>query len=449
MLTILDISNHWSETGGGVRRYQLEKCAAFAERDTLRHVLVTPDRLRATTPMRPGVVREHVRAPEIPGTGGYRYLLRSKELAELIAEHRPEVVVCGSPIVMPALIKRALRRARHDAVVVGFWHADFPRTYFGRAGSRLGLSGVGESLGWTWARHAYAGFDATLVASRAVGRQMLHHGLGPLYFSPLGVDTTRFHPLRRDPELRSRVQAGDARRKIIFFPHRFCEEKGLPQLLDAYDRLTRAELDGQPLPALVFAGAGPHLAAVEAAAQRFKHAHYLGYLHSVDELATWYASSDLCISLSAWETFGLSTAEAMASGLAIVSANQGAAPELVREGNAGICVDRDQPVEIAEALRNLVCNPELESLGRNARRRVEALSWGATFERELAVYRELVRLRRAGDAPPPGLHAAAELVGPGEVQGHARRAKATSSRAERIHSSSIECSKRASNEAYQ
>ena len=126
MLTILDISNHWSETDGGVRRYQLEKCAALSKRAEVRHILVTPDRLRATTPMQSGVIREHVRAPEIPGTGGYRYLLSARELAEVIAEHRPEVIVCGSPIVMPALVKRALRLAKHEAVLVGFWHADFP-----------------------------------------------------------------------------------------------------------------------------------------------------------------------------------------------------------------------------------------------------------------------------------------------------------------------------------
>jgi alpha-1,6-mannosyltransferase len=121
------------------------------------------------------VVREHIRAPQMPGTGGYRYLFRSEELASVLAEHRPQIVVCGSPIVMPVLVRRALDKARVDAAIVGFWHADFPRTYFARAAARIArpLSGLAESAGWTRARRAYADFDATLVASQ---RQFASHG---------------------------------------------------------------------------------------------------------------------------------------------------------------------------------------------------------------------------------------------------------------------------------
>ena len=116
----------------------------------------------------------------------------------------------------------------------------------------------------------------------------------------------------------------------------------------------------------------------------------------------------------------------MASGLAIVSANEGAAPELVEEGRAGICIDRDEPGQIADALHHLLTEAELETLGKNARRRVEGLTWSATFERELAVYRELLRLRRCGDQPGMGLHAADELLRRDVAYGPEQRARLSS-----------------------
>lgn len=413
MLTVLDISNHWSPTGGGVRRYQLEKCTALAGRQDVRHILVTPDRERETIRMGDGVVRESVPAPRVPGTGGYRYLLRSRALQEILKTYHPDVVVCGSPIVMPWLVRRALAASGVNAAVVGFWHADFPRTYTGRAFRRLHrrLEHTGERLGWWWAQRTYGRFDATIVASRDVARAMLNSGIQRLFYSPLGVNTTQFHPQRRRPDFVERVRAGDPRRRAILFPHRFCDEKGLPVMLRAYERIVaRARAADRPEPALVFAGGGPHLPRVLKATRTFPHVHHLGYVSDPDELAAWFASCDIMMSLSSWETFGLSTAEAMASGLAVVSSDIGAAPELVRDGRAGRCVDGRDPEAVADALEKLLDDKDLSKFGRRGREFVEQLTWSATFERELAVYREVLNARRMGLTPAVDLLDAASLI---------------------------------------
>lgn len=413
MLNILDISNHWSPTGGGVRRYQLEKCAAFADTPDVRHILVTPDNERDTESLGRDVIRERVPAPLVPGTGGYRYLLRAPALTSLLRQHRPDVVVCGSPIVMPGIVRRAITEAGIDAATVGFWHADFPRTYAGRAFARLHsrLESAGERLGWWWARRTYGRFDATLVASHTVAATMVRAGLRRIWYSPLGVDAERFHPRHRDPSLVARARAGAPDRRTILFPHRFCDEKGLPVLLEAYERVAAAASDGhRPIPALVFAGTGPHLPRVNSFCDRHEHAHNLGFISDPKVLAAWFASADLTVSLSAWETFGLSTAEAMASGLPVVASDQGAAPELVRDAEAGLCVDGRDPVQVATALETLLRDPDLTDYGRRGRAFVEPLTWAATFQRELAVYRKVVDDRRRGAAfEAPMTHAASLL----------------------------------------
>jgi alpha-1,6-mannosyltransferase len=256
-------------------------------------------------------------------------------------------------------------------------------------------------MGWWWARRYYGRFNAIFCASKWVGENMLRHGLERIYYTPLGVHAERFSPAHRDPALVSELQAGDARRVSIFFPHRFSEEKGIRNLLRAY-ALVAERVD--PCPALVFAGTGPERARVEKAAQQFEHVRYLGYLDSPEEMARWYASCDLAVCLSAFETFGLSTAEAMASGLAVVSADAGSAAELVQESGCGLTVPYGDSAALAAALAELAQEGQLRARGERGRAHVLRLTWQSTFEREVRFYREIVDLHRRGARPDPGFH---------------------------------------------
>ena len=239
------------------------------------------------------------------------------------------------------------------------------------------------------------------MASRWVGHNLVANGLGPLYYTPLGVDSETFHPRMRDPELVARFRGGDPARKVLVFPHRFSEEKGLRNLLEAY-ALACARLD--PAPALVFAGTGPEQARVEQAARELEHVHYVGYLDSREELAKHFASSDICPCLSKFETFGLSTAEALAAGLVVIAASEGSAGELVEDSDGGLTVPYNDSAALADAIVRLVQEDQLRERGLRGRAYVSKLSWAATFERELACYREILAHKARGGAVPPGFH---------------------------------------------
>jgi starch synthase len=71
----------------------------------------------------------------------------------------------------------------------------------------------------------------------------------------------------------------------------------------------------------------------------------------------------------------MAAAEAMALGLAVVAAAVGGVPELVEHGRTGLLVQPDDPVALADAIEELLDDPErAASLGAAAARRAAELT---------------------------------------------------------------------------
>jgi len=100
---------------------------------------------------------------------------------------------------------------------------------------------------------------------------------------------------------------------------------------------------------------------------------------------------------SLFEGFGLPAAEAMASGLPIISTSAGALPEVVGEdGKAGIVVPPRNPSALAGAVLSLVNNSRLrEKIGKAARERaISKFTWTASAEKVVEVYEEEIKKKR-------------------------------------------------------
>lgn len=402
-LTVLDCNNFWSPTGGGVRRYHLEKHKFLCDRAEVKHVFVMPDTSTYQELLGQGACIEHVRSIKEPGTDGYRYIVNRNALRRIVNQHAPDIIEVGSPLFLPWLIRSVIRQMKPRPALVGFWHDDFPRTHLGRPVRRLPswIRDSAEGLGWWWMRRTFASFDAMFVASKRVGTDMRRHGMRACYYTPLGVDTDRFDPARRDSDIVGTVNAGVDDRLTIFFPHRLSDEKGLSTVIEAYPLLCEKM---SHVPALVFAGIGPGIGRVQEMVRRYEHVRYLGYLDSPDDLARWYASSDIAVALSAFETFGLSAAEAMASGLALVGSDEGAAAELIEDSGCGITVPYGNTGDFVAAISTLVSEGRLKERGRLGRNHISRFTWEGTFRNELACYRDVLRCVTAGMDVSEGLH---------------------------------------------
>ncbi len=88
--------------------------------------------------------------------------------------------------------------------------------------------------------------------------------------------------------------------------------------------------------------------------------------------------------------------EAAASGLPVVAADTGGAPELVRHGETGLLVPPDDVAGLARALARLAASrTERERLGAAGRRDSLARSWKSSFHELRSAYGLVVA--RPGD----------------------------------------------------
>jgi alpha-1,6-mannosyltransferase len=396
MLSVLDCNEFWSPSGGGVRRYHLQKLEYFRRARGLQYAFVMPDAAASEEALdrgsEPGsAVIARVPAFKVPGNWEYRLAPGSAALRACILKHRPDVIEVGSPYLLPGRIRRIVNAlpSPERPKVIGFWHSDFPVTYVGRFFARFGaLAGRGaEALAWAYARRQYNRMDAVFVPSRVILERLQAHGIRNTHHVPLGVDSEMFTPERRDEARVFDLKAGLPERLTLFFGHRFAEEKGLRTFLKAYPEICR-RLGHEP--AVVFAGTGPDLDRVQEAAKRYAHIRYIGFVRSPAEMAAWYASCEMGVALSGWETFGLSILEAMACGQTLVAADQGAAREHIEASTSGLTIPVADADALAAAVEKLYRDPEGRA-GR-ARRAVDyarSLTWKNCFDREVELYRSL------------------------------------------------------------
>jgi glycosyltransferase involved in cell wall biosynthesis len=151
------------------------------------------------------------------------------------------------------------------------------------------------------------------------------------------------------------------------FAGRMVPEKGVQVLVDAFARVVHERPDAR----LILAGDGPERTSIEERIAQHRlsdHIECTGWLHGA-ALDTVLERAWLQVVPSLWvEPFGLTVAEAMMRGTAVVASARGGPAELLRDGVTGILVEPGSPDALAGALLSLLGNRELaEGMGRNGR----------------------------------------------------------------------------------
>lgn len=393
MFTIVDFNNFWSPSGGGVRRYHLQKMDFYKKQGDVLSVFVMPDSKNYTEKVSDSLIIEHVEAFRFPGNWEYRFIWKQSQIRPVLKKYKPDVIEVGSPYILPTVVRMAARKIVPHAALLSFWHADFPITYVERpVANKFGkfLGTFCKKAAFWYARREFHRYDGVQVSCKEVLDRLDKNGLPKSHWIPLGCDIQMFNPSKRDEELVAKLKDGNPERLTIFFPHRFCEEKGIELLLGAYDILSK-KLNCEP--ALVLAGTGPYLPQVKEAVQKHSRIQYAGFIKSAEEMARYYSSVDLGLALSGWETFGLSILESMACGNAQVGAATGAAAEHVQESHAGEILKERTAQSLADAIINLY-HSDLKQKKLNARIYAEKFSWNDCFMRQLELYKQIAKQKR-------------------------------------------------------
>ena len=321
-MKIADISEFYSESGGGVRTYVHQKLAASAR---LGHqtIIVAPgpgDREERL----PGGKIVWVKAPAIPVDRRYHIFLGLSGALKVLDQEAPDVVEGSSPWRGGWIAARWPGPAVKTLVM----HADpvavYPHTLLGGA---LGRDRVDRMFGWFWAylRNLNRHFDATVVAGAWLARRFESFGLRGLQTVPFGVDRNIFRSGLQNEILRREMLAAcglPSQARVLISVGRHHPEKRLTTVMQAVARANESTPVG-----LYLVGDGISRRTIERAAAQLPHIHVAGQIHDRNRLAALMASADGLIHGSASETYGIAVAEALCSGAPIIVPDAGGAAD--------------------------------------------------------------------------------------------------------------------------
>lgn len=217
-------------------------------------------------------------------------------------------------------------------------------------------------------------FDLThrLVAfSDPLERRLVELGAQPAKIAkiPNGVDTTRFAPAApREKAALRRALGLPTDRAIFIYTGRICRAKGLLELMQIWKRLTHRR-DVYLL--LVGSGAHTHESCeAELREMTARHPDSMGWCGAaVDNVAQYLQAADVFISLSYFESFGLSIVEAASAGLPCIVSDVGCVRQVVRHRESGAIVPpRAAPEAVLREIEWLLSSrdrwAEMGALGR-------------------------------------------------------------------------------------
>jgi alpha-1,6-mannosyltransferase len=369
---ICDLTQSWSEVGGGVGTYLRHKRRHILDSTPHRHLLIVPGP-EDTVTEEGRAITATIRSPHVPGSPNYRLMLRNGAVRDLLERFQPDLIECQDSYNLPWAAIGHRKRYPETALVAGYF-TDFPTVYVERPFSKVMggiLAGAAGRLCYRYCGNLYRRFDAVFALSENGGATKLRsYGVEDVQVVPLGAELGDFGPSRRDDRLRRSVGLRNGG-PLLIYVGRLDLEKKPNVVVDAFRKLPE-EMDAR----LVLLGEGPLRDEINALGD--KRIFTPGYVRNRQELARWLASADLYVSAMADETFGVSIVEAQASGLPVVGVAAGAMIDRVTSD-----MGRLGPVNDSEAMAaNIldVWNSDRATMGEMAQAHARQYSWDRSME---------------------------------------------------------------------
>jgi alpha-1,6-mannosyltransferase len=355
MTRVVQLANFYGPHTGGLKTVveELARCytAAGVER-----VLIAPGPFDAEE-SGPNGRRIFVRAPVVPVTGGYRMILRRRDVLGLLDSVGPDAVEISDKLT---LLPAARWARRHGIRCTLLSHERIDAILRSRVPGLVPLGRCADA----WNRMLVRTFDTIVCPSRFASQEFARVGAANAVVVPWGVDLETFSP---------DASRGAASRKAtleLICVGRLSEEKEPGLAVDV-----AVELHGRGLDIhLTMVGTGPLLAELQ---RRAKTAPvtFTEHLHDRREIARLMAGADVTLAPCRAETFGLAVLESLACGTPVVTADAGAGFEVCGPG-AGVSAPADAAA-MADAVTVLLAR-DRDALRRRARSRAEQFPWTGT-----------------------------------------------------------------------
>ncbi|MCD5383500.1 glycosyltransferase family 4 protein [candidate division WOR-3 bacterium] len=233
-------------------------------------------------------------------------------------------------------------------------------------------SNLSYSISKKWLGKYTRKLDARIAVSCVAKRSISRYFPGRYEIIPNGVDIDRFNP-GVEPLLEF-----DKGFNILFIG-RFEPRKGLKYLLRAFPKIKKEIPEAR----LIIVGSG------------------IVNIPKQDDIVVkkfpppsmiprFYASSDIfCSPATGNESFGIVLLEAMASGVPVVASSIPGYRSVVKEGETGILVEKENPSSISQAIINLARDKKsMEEIGKKGREYACLFSWDKIADRVEGVYKD-------------------------------------------------------------
>ena len=376
-LRVLILTTFYHPLLGGIETHARE-FAGYLKRRQLDVIVVTKriDNLPAYQEV------DGVAVHRVPPTGGRspmaKWLMLPSAIAALWRFRRSyDLIYCPDPrgvaiaaVPFGKLFGRrvVLEAATPGAISCANWDPTLLRWHIRPDGP------LGMALKWI-PRHVYAAADGIACLSAEIAEETRVAGAPTrrLLHIPHGLDLDRFRPASPSEatEIRRRLEL-PVDRLICLYVGRLSREKGVMEILEAWQALKPAGA----LLLLVGPDSPGHPLDVGVQARAFVAEHGMEddvrFWGPVDDPADLMRAADLFVHPSHYEAFGLSVAEALASGLPVAAtAVRGLNEYLVDEQNALLCPP-NAPAELARRLDRLLRDAQLrQQLGPAGRATAE------------------------------------------------------------------------------
>jgi glycosyltransferase involved in cell wall biosynthesis len=229
---------------------------------------------------------------------------------------------------------------------------------------------------------------------------------------PSAVNTKVFRPVLQ-AEARSRIGV-EQQGKLIVYVGRMLPRKDIRNIVRALALLLRGDesiTDSSSITLMVVGGetvepdavATPEIGELQRLAADLNVAGHVRFIgkRQANELRYYYSAGDVVVTTPWYEPFGLTPLEAMACARPVIGSAVGGITYTIKEGETGLLVPPRDPEALANALRQLLDQPELRTqMGLAARKRVEReFTWSIVGMRTAALYETVLAERRSETCP--------------------------------------------------
>lgn len=382
-MRLVDVSAFYTPHGGGVKTYVEQKMRIGPELGA-EIIILAPGDEHDVIEFGPRARIVTIPSPRLIVDKNYWYFGNEAALHKALDEIAPDLVEVGSPWRSPSWVANW----RGDVPRSLFMHADPMTAYAYRWFDPLLPRRMTDWLFGAYWRHLRglaARYDSVICASADLENRLIGAGVVHTRMIPMGVEQGTFSPTNRNPQLRAQLLADlglPDSAGLLLTIGRLSAEKRWSVVIDGVSRAAR----DRPL-GLLLLGEGREKPQVLRAIGDNPHIRLLEPVRDRPRFAAMMASADAVVHGGDAETFGLATAEALASGTPVIVPDRGGAADHAA-GGGGILYKAANSAALAAAIGELATR----GWPRTTR---NVLTMRDHFEQLFAHYRELIAAHKA------------------------------------------------------